>query len=539
MAVRAIMLRKKIAMREAALDELLKREAEFETRKAENERAVEEAENDDQLTAIEEAMDAYESERAAWDQEVSDKRAEIDGLKEELQGIEDEQEKAPEDKPEPEERKDERDMMNREIKGVADMVTREDVKAYLGEVRAAMREKRALTNVGLTIPEVMLGMIKENIEGYSKLYSKVSVRRISGTGRMVIMGAVPEAVWTDCCANLNELSLGFNDVEVDCYKVGGYFAICNATLEDSDVNLAAELLSAIGQAIGLALDKAILYGRNAAGTAKMPQGIVPRLAEESQPAGYPATARPWVDLHTRNMITVSVADSAGVTLIKKLIGATGKISKKYARGALTWVMNETTYATIMQELVSVNAAGSVVTGLGMTMPVVGGDIVVLPFMADNQIVTGYFENYILAERAGQKFAQSEHVRFLADQTVFKGTARYDGVPAIAEAFAAIGINNTSPSANMTFASDAVNNVAPTAVILPATATVAVGAKISLAPALLPNNAVTTYTWSSATTAKATVDESGEVTGVAAGTSVITVATANGLTAQCTVTVTSA
>ena len=55
----------------------------------------------------------------------------------------------------------------------------------------------------------------------------------------------------------------------------------------------------------------------------------------------------------------------------------------------------------------------------------------------------------------------------------------------------------------------------------------------------PYGVETTLTWTSGTTAKATVDNTGKVTGVAAGTSVITVTTANGLSAQCTVTVTSA
>ena len=165
----------------------------------------------------------------------------------------------------------------------AALVQRDEVKSWLGEVRTAMKEKRALTNVGLTIPEVMLGLLKEEIEGYSKLYSRVNVRNIGGTGRMLVMGTMPEAVWTDCCADLNELTLAFSDVEVDCYKVGGFFAICNANLEDSDVNLAGEIMTALGQAIGLALDKAILYGRNAAGTSKMPMGIVSRLAQTSKP----------------------------------------------------------------------------------------------------------------------------------------------------------------------------------------------------------------------------------------------------------------
>ena len=334
-------------------------------------------------------------------------------------------------------------------------IARADVQNYLAEVRAAIKEKRAITNVGLTIPEVMLGLLRENIEGYSKLYKHVTVRRISGEGRMVVMGAIPEAVWTECCANLNELSIGFNDYEVDCYKVAGYFKICNANLEDSDLNLAALLLDVIGEAIGYALDKAILYGRNASGTQKMPQGIVSRLVQTAQPSGYPSTARTWVDLHTSNIQTIANTVT-GIALFQKILLASAVAKAKYARNGLVWVMNETTKLKIMAEAMSVNAAGAVVSGLGNTMPVVGGVIETLEFVPDNVIIFGYFELYLLAERKGEQFASSEHVFFLADQTVMKGTARYDGGPVIAEAFGAVGIAGTTPNATMTFASDTAN-----------------------------------------------------------------------------------
>ena len=55
-----------------------------------------------------------------------------------------------------------------------------------------------------------------------------------------------------------------------------------------------------------------------------------------------------------------------------------------------------------------------------------------------------------------QLAQSTEYRFVEDQTVFKGTARYDGMPVIAEAFVAIGINGATPSATMSFAPDTAN-----------------------------------------------------------------------------------
>ena len=455
MALKVLMLRKKLNDARKALDELRAKDAEFEAREAELANDIEAAQTEEEQTAVEEAVTGFDTEKAAHADKVSELERTVTDLENEIGGIEEEQKTEPAAvEPTLEERKELRLM---EVRTIDSITTREDVKAYLGEVRTAIKEKRALTNVGLTIPEVMLGMIKEKVEGYSKLYSRVDVRRINGTGRLVIMGTVPEGIWTDCCANLNELTLGFNGVEVDCYKVGGYFAICNANLEDSDVALATELISALAQAIGLALDKAILYGRNAATTAKMPQGIVSRLAQTEAPTGYPATARTWADLHTTNMITVTAANSTGTKLLTSLIAAAGAAKGKYSRGGrLTWAMNETTFTKIMAELVTVTAVGQMVSALGTTMPVVGGDIVILPFMADNQIVAGYFDEYILAERAGQAFATSEHVRFLQDQTVVKGTARYDGTPAIAEGFVAIGIGGTAPTATMAFATDTAN-----------------------------------------------------------------------------------
>ena len=461
--LRTLMLRKELDDKKKALDALRAKDADLEARKIEIEESIEEASTEEEKNVVREAIDAYEAEREAHEQEKTDLDEEVRKLETELEELEEKQEPpAAEDEeaaePEaPEERKDNTTMLRRNFFGMnareqAEFVAREDVQAFLHETRDAIREKRALTNVGLTIPEVMLGLIKENVIDYSKLYKHVNVKAISGEGRAIVMGTIPEAVWTDCCGNLNELDLGFADVEVNCWKVGGYFAVCNANLEDSDIDLAAELLQAIGQAIGLALDKAILYGTGA----RMPLGIVTRLAQTSKPADYPETAREWVDLHTSNIVAIDTASMTAVEAFAAVVEAFGNAKGKYSRGEKVFVMNEKTYTALAAKAVSVDAAGNIVTGVFDRMPIIGGIIEVLDFVPDDVIIGGYFDVYLLAERAGQKFATSEHVRFLQDQTVMKGTARYDGQPAIAEAFVAIGINNTTPDADMTFAPDDAN-----------------------------------------------------------------------------------
>lgn len=547
MAIKALMLKKKIDMRKKSLDELLAKDEEFATRESELAKALEEATNDEEVDAVEEATAKFEEEKKAHEDEKLKFGAEIDALETELKAEEEAQEVKPVEAPAEEQPQAERKvnikMDKRNVFANMDVQTRnavfeqDDVKAWIGEFRSAIQEKRALTNIGLTIPEVFLGYLRQNIENYSKLYKHVTVRSVNGTGKEIVEGAIPEAVWTECCANINELDLTWNDVETGCFKVAGFFKVCNATLEDSNIDLAAELLTAIGQAIGLALDKAILFGRNTSANYKMPLGIVSRLAQESQPDDYSATARPWADLHSTHMLTIANTVT-GVDLFKTILLDSAVIDGKYARNEKVWVMNETTRIFLMAQGMNINAAGQIVVPLDGRMPVVGGIIEVLDFMPNYVIVGGYFELYLLAERAGKKFAQSEHAFFLQDATAFKGTARYDGQPVIAESFIALGINGTSPSATMTFAADKANVVQNLVLNKNAAAvTAATGTNhtAQLKATILPEGAKGTITWASSATANATVSSAGLVTGVSAGSAVIT-ATCGDAVAVCNVTV---
>lgn len=542
MALKVLMLRKRLNDANKTLEALRAKDADFVNREAELEQSIEEAQTDEERSAVEEAISTYDSEKAAHEEEKKNLERTIEELESDLAAEEAQQDTEPAEEPQEEVRKDVKPMNMRtklferySVQERTALFEKDDVKGWINEIRACVREKRSLTNVGLTIPDVFLGLLRQNIENYSKLYKHVTVRATAGTAREVIMGSIPEAVWTECCANLNELDLSFNDAEVDCYKVGGYFKVCNAALEDSDIDLAAEILTAIGQAIGYALDKAILYGRNTDSNTKMPLGIVSRLAQTSQPSGYPATARAWVDYHTSHVLTIA-NNVTGADLFKTILLDAAVIAGKYARGPKVWIMNETTYSYLKAQAMSVNAAGAIVSGFEGTMPVLGGVVEVLDFVPNYVIIGGYMDLYLLSERAGQKFAQSEHAFFLQDATAFKGTARYDGMPVIAEAFAAIGVNGTTPDATMTFASDNANT--PDAIIISkGTITVKTTKTAALTATVLaagvPMDA--TITWASSDTSKATVS-GGTVTGVAAGTAVIT-ASAGSAVGVCNVTVT--
>lgn len=348
-------------------------------------------------------------------------------------------------------------MENREFFGMSlerrdAFFAREDVKGWLANVRAIGRtvgQTRTVSGQELLIPEVVLPLIRDSVNKNSKLMKHVNVQRVGGTARQIIMGDIPEAVWTEMCKKLNELKLDFSAAEVDGYKVGGYIAVCNAVLDDSDINLATVIIDALGQAIGYAVDKAIVYGK---GT-KMPMGFVTRLAQTEAPADAPANAREWKDLSTSNIQTVP--EATGSKLFAGIVKAASAAKAKNGNGKF-WVMNEATYGSMMAELITFNSAGAIVSGMNMQMPVVGGQIEILDFMPDNNIGFGYGSKYLLAERAGTAIESSEHVRFIEDQTVFKVTARMDGMPVIEEAFVLMGIHGTAPTTSISFAADTAN-----------------------------------------------------------------------------------
>lgn len=550
MALKAIMLRKSIEKKKAELEALREKDAEFQTREAELEAAIGEAQTQEEEAAVSEQVEAFDAEHNAHEAAKDGLTREIEALESELAEEERKQKVPPTTAAveKTEERRDATHMNKINIRSLPvgqrafealpveqrnSILAQEDVKQFLAQLRSMKGQTRAVQGGELTIPVVFLDLIAENMYRYSKLMNRVRIREVSGQARQTIAGTVPEAVWTEMCANLNELTFVFNQVTLDGYKVGGFIPVCNALLEDNDVNLASWIIEMMSESIGLAKDKAILYGKGSA--YHMPLGIVTRLAQTAKPDSYPADAPEWVDLHTSNIISLS-ADLTGAAFWAALQIAAGNTFTKYNRGTQFWAMNSKTYALLKSKAVTFTASGDVVANVFGLLPIVTGDIDVLEFMPDGDIVGGYGDLYLWAQRSGMTIGADEwgFTNRVRDQTLFFGKERADGMPVIAGAFVAININGSAPTTSMLFAGDVANTVS--GILLPSAATVAAGSTLQLTAALQPFGVDGEITWASATTGKATVSSSGLVTGVSSGSSVIT-ATSGGYSASCTVTVT--
>lgn len=445
MALKALLMRSKLDAKKKELEALRAKDADFEKREAELETAIgemtEETSEEDRQE-VERQAEEFQTEKDEHESAKGELEAEVERLENEIAEDEKRSAEAAKNNPKSKERGAEITMETRKFFGMNTQerdafFAREDVKDFLQRAREFGNQKRAVSGAELLIPEVMLDLVRENIQNYSKLISKVNLKNVKGKARQPIAGTVPEGIWMEAIGKLNELEFTFTQIEVDGYKVGGFVAVPNPTLEDSDIALATELLRGIGQAIGLALDKAIIFGTGV----KMPTGIFGSLPED-------------------NKISISAANSTDAKLFKQIIIASGNAKSDYSTGAKFWAMNEKTRTNLLAEAVSFTAAGAITSGVNGTMPVIGGDFVTLPFIPDNVIIGGYGDMYLLAERAGTKLESSEHVMFIEDNTVFKGTGRYDGKPIIPAAFVAIGINGVTPSAEgITFAEDKANATA--------------------------------------------------------------------------------
>jgi len=483
MALKQLMLTRRIAEKRKLLEEARSKDAGFSSRKkklqkreTDLEAALKELPEDapleDEVAAIEESVVELEKAQEEFEAELEDQAETISRLEAELDALEEELEdlnrsatpSATVRTRQNDEKRGEHTMSRMKFfRGMPSaerdaLMARADVKDFLARVRGIMAEKRAggVNGAELLIPDVFLGLLRDQLDTYSKLASVVNLRRVPGTSRQTIAGTIPEGVWTEMCATLNELSISFNQVELDGYKVGGFVPVCNALLEDSDIILADEVLWNILQAIGYALDKAIVYGT---GT-KMPLGIMTRLAQAAKPSNWGTNAPAWTDLRATNLLKVDGA-LADVKFYQALILALGIPRANYSNGDLFWAMSRKTHAQLQAKALVFNAAGAIVSGQNMTMPVVGGDIILLDFIPKNDIVGGYGDLYVLAERAGAQLAQSEHARFVEDQTVFRGTARYDGLPVFGESFVGVNIANAAPTTTMAFAPDKANEAKQT------------------------------------------------------------------------------
>ena len=462
MALRALILRKKIDDLNRKLQDNIAAADELKQREADLSQAIEEAETEDDQKFVSDAVTKYEEDKDENEKENQSLLSAIQETENELAEIEKAETAARSDenkKQDAVERKQTKMIYtNEQFFGMSEerknaFFADEQVRGFLDAMRDIGSKKdqkqvRTVTGLDTLIPDVMIPLIRTKTEEFSKLLKYTNFKAIKGKSRTKIAGVIPEAAWTEMYTGVTQnLDMAFYADKFDGYKVDGYIAISNDYLADSDIALATEIINAIAGAIGKAIDKAIIYGADG----EMPYGVVTSLLATTAPSNHPSNGRQWADYHSTHINTITSANATGVKLFQNIVLNTGVIRNDYSDANLVWVMNNATKMKILAESIGVNSGAAIVAGMGDKMPVVGGDIVTLEFIPDDTVIYGYFGNYMLVQREGVELAQSTDYHFLEDETVFRGTARYDGKPVIREAFGVIGIGKAPVTTAPAFA----------------------------------------------------------------------------------------
>lgn len=420
MALKALITKRNLDLKRKQLEGLRAKDADFEKREQELETAINEAESEEDQNAVEDEVSKFDAEKADHEAEKSKLTGEIEQLEADLKETEESAPTVTEDNKKRSDNKLSRDYFagmtqeDRVYLGRADVRARyaeslkiEEVRTFYENVRDAVMSKRALTETDLTIPDDVYNRVQILVGDYGVLYSEVDVVSLNGTARIVLDGANPEAIWVEMCDPVQELASSFTAVEIDGYKVGGFIPVCNAIIEDSMISLAMYVERKLAIAIAKSLDKAILSGTGATG--KQPMGIIPNLA-------------------TANSVTLADNVTGGIfgSMFSNLaLIDTGENDV----GEIVAVMKRSTYYnSIAPRLVIANSGGTYTLPNINAPSFAGLRTVFSQYMPDGQALVGDFKKYVLGERAGVKLATSIDVRFIEDQTVFKGTARYDGKP---------------------------------------------------------------------------------------------------------------
>lgn len=486
MALKVLLLRSRLAPLQTELQTLETARDGFAAREAELEHDIAEAQTDEERSVVEAAVNAFEQERSANAADITRVQERINEINEEIRSLEEAQTPPASDPPAAEptgttntERSNhsmpinnpERRWFGLTYQERDALLTRDSTKEFLQRVRQLRAQQNSVTGAALGIPTEFMQILRDLTYQNSKLWPYVHSEAIRGKARQNVAGTGCEAVWSEMLANINEIVMDFTQLEMDGYMLAGYIAISNAVLEDdSDLQLLTSILNAMGEANARGLDKAIVYGTGK----KMPVGFITRLAASAQPEWWNNDQGDFKDLHSSHILKLDIDSTSGAAFFGTLIEALGIADPKYSDGRVFWVMNRKTHIRLMAKALAFDSAAAITAGINNTFPIVGGDIIELDFMADNDIAGGFGSLMRMSEREGASIASSDIPFFLRNMTVYRSIGRYDGKPARGEAFVLVNFHNTAPTTSISFAPNLANDPLGTLIVTTAAGTGASG-----------------------------------------------------------------
>lgn len=253
MALRTLVLNKRIREKRERLTQLEATREELRSRETQLESDIEAAQTDEERAAVDEAIETFDREQNENNEQISAIEGEIADLERELEQAESSQNRAADQQQEHREngadhqrRENDMPIQNMNTRAARRALTREtlihpEVRTFY-ESLTTMIQTRAqngsLSSTELVIPEIVMDRIEDRMGDYATVANEVETLNVGGTSRIILDGADPEAVWVEQSGAISQIEGGFAKVEFDGWKLAGYMAIPNDIIEDSLINLA-------------------------------------------------------------------------------------------------------------------------------------------------------------------------------------------------------------------------------------------------------------------------------------------------------------
>lgn len=412
--LKTLLTRKKIDKKNIELEELRNQLEEVNKKEAELAEAIDEVNeeiSEEDMRAIEEEVEETSTKKAELEAKKEGLEKEIEDLEKEIEEIEEDEEKNEKEEVKPAERAEVKTIETREVVNMNNLTTREaikrrleneEVRSFYSTIADVMLKRASIENASLLVPTDVVNAIHTRMEDYGTVHKLVKKVNLNGAARVIVNSGEIALFWTEKCASLEEVTLPtLNAIELDNYKLGGYVFLCNATIEDSSIDLAAWIEDEFAKAIAGALDDAILNGQGA--SEKQPEGILTTVTDVTE-----------------------VADLAGALAL----GAIDTDSE------VIYLMNNATYIkNVATKFINTDSQGRTVLGINKVMP--NGLKIVLSSKvpADEFIVGAFNPGYVLGVRKEARFDTNDRLKWVEEQTGFKVSGRYDGKVADATLFA--------------------------------------------------------------------------------------------------------
>ncbi len=267
-------------------------------------------------------------------------------------------------------------------------------------------EVRKGTEHQIEAPEDLYNIIMDTVESYSKLYPLVEYFFPIGNvpGKIIIGRDVTAAEFKSNGVALSAENFAIN-VEFEYgngFKVAKVIFIPNNMIDAQPDQYEAYIVKELSRAIALALDDAILNGKGK--ESYQFEGIIKNLPAQ-------------------NVVGVTITELNNILEPINLVD-----SGEYNDNEIVAIVNRNTYyKTLLKHLISCSNPGA--------LP----KFIFCYAMPEDKILYADFSKYILIQRGGFSLESSKHVRFISDETGYKGKMYFDGKPGRAGAFALVNL----------------------------------------------------------------------------------------------------